>query len=124
MNLGNMNREITIEKKTITQDATYGSTVVTWEPLSVLPGSPAVAERFAAEVEDMSPSRQEGILRGELAVARRLVRVRMRWRNDVDSSMRVTVHEDTDRVLQIVGGPSEAGGRRVGLELLCEEVTS
>lgn len=124
MRLGNFNREITIERKSVTQDATYGTEVITWVPLSILPGSPEVAERFPAEVLDLQPGRSEGVLRGELALARNLTRVRIRWRDDVDSTMRVTLHGDTDRVMHIIGGPAEFGGRKVGLELLCEAVSS
>ncbi len=124
MNLGTLNREITVERKSVAQDATFGSEVVTWEPLALLPGSPEVAEKFAAEVYDLPPSRAEGVFRGDLMVSRNLVRVRMRWRNDIDSTMRIIVHGDTDRRLQIIGGPAEYGGRKVGLEMLCEEVSS
>jgi len=124
MRLGTLNREITVEKKSVTQDLIYGTEVVAWVPLSILPGSPEVAERFAAEVTDVSASRSEGVLRGDLVLARNLLRVRLRWRDDLDSSMRVTVHGDSDRICQIVGGPVEFGGRRVGIELLCEEISA
>lgn len=124
MRAGKLNREITIEKWTGETEAVYGTQVFGWEPLVALPGSPVVAERFAAEIEDVQPSRDEALIRNELAFARRLTRVRLRWRDDINATMRVTIHGDTDRVLQIVGGPSEVGGRKAMIELMCEEVTS
>lgn len=124
MRVGLLNREITVQKKEVTLDASYGSEVITWVPLSVLPGSPEVAERFAAEVVDAAAGRDESLLRGDLVLSRRLARVRIRWRSDIDSSMRVIVHGDTDRTMQIVGDPSEIGGRKEWLELICEEISS
>lgn len=124
MRIGTLNREITVRRKEVTQDSTYGTEVVTWVPLSILPGSPEVAERFAVEAVAMQPSRQEGLVRGDLAIARNLTRIRMRWRDDIDATMQVTLHGDTDCVMQIVGGPVEFGGRKVGIEMMCEEVSS
>lgn len=117
---GRFNRQITIDKPVITKDATYGSAVKTWEPLSPVAGtSPAVGERFWAQVMDVQPSRSESVRLG-LEVARNQTRVRIRWRNDVTSDMRVTVHGDTDVIYQIVGGPAEVGGRKEMLEMVCE----
>ena len=120
---GTLNRLITIERKQVVQDASYGTEVITWVPLAVLPGSPAVAERFWAEVQDALPSRSESVQQG-LAVARNQTRIRIRWRSDVDSSMRITVHGDIDVVYQIVGGPAEIRGRRIMLEMMCEKYSS
>ena len=120
---GTLTRLITVERQQVVQDANYGSQVVTWVPLAVLPGSPPVAERFWAEVQDVLPSRSESVMQG-LAVARNQTRVRIRWRNDIDSSMRITVHGDTDVVYQIVGGPAEIRGRRRMLEMICEKYSS
>ena len=123
MRMGIYNREITILRKEVTIDSQFGTEVVDWVPLSLLPGSPEVAERFSAEVVDVMPSRNENVLRTELTIARNFVRVRIRWRSDVDSTMRVVVHGDTDRTLEIIGGPSEVGGRKVALEMACEEIS-
>lgn len=124
MNLGKLNTEITIERKSTAVEPIYGSAQTTWVPLAVLPGSPEVAERFMAEVVDVQPRHMEGVMRGTLAVARVLTRITLRWRDDIDASMRVTVHGDRDRLLQIVGGPAEIGGRKTWIELLCEEISS
>ena len=120
---GTLDRVITIERKQVTQDADYGTEVITWVPLAVLPGSPPLAEQFHAEVQDALPSRSESVLQG-LAVARNQTRIRIRWRNDIDSSMRITVHGDTDVIYQIVGGPAEIRGRRRMLEMMCEKYSS
>jgi head-tail adaptor len=124
MRMGQFNREITVYRQEDTQDPVYGAAAGTWVPLSLLPGSPEVAERFAAEVVDLPPSRNEGVLAGSLALARKVTRIRMRWRDDILSSMRIVVHGDTDRTYQIAGGPSEIGGRKVGIEMYCEEISS
>jgi head-tail adaptor len=114
-----LDREITVERQSVTQDATYGTEVVTWIALSYLPGSPLVAERFPAEIQDVMPSRSESVQQG-LAQARNQTRIRMRYRNDIDSSMRIVVHGDADVVFQIVAGPAEIFGRRAFIELMCE----
>jgi len=122
---GALDREITIEKKQVIQDSTYGTEIVTWVPLvrDGL-GSPIIAVRFWAQVQDALPSRAESVKMG-LDVARNQVRIRMRWRDDVDSSMRITVHgEASDTVMQIVGGPAAIEGRKQFLEMMCEKYSS
>lgn len=118
-----LNRQILVERQTKTTDATYGTDVVTWEPLSYLAGSPAVGERFWAELQDEMPSRSESIRQGA-SVSRNAVRCRLRWRDDIDSSMRVTVYGDSNTVYSIVGGPAEVGGRKQFIELLLERYSS
>lgn len=113
---------VTVERKDVARDTTYNSEQITWVPLAYAPGSPPVAARFAAEVEDQLPSRSEVVTQG-LEVARQQSRIRLRWRNDIDSSMRVRFHgEGADIVMQIVGGPATVGGgRKRYIELLCEQ---
>lgn len=118
-----LDRQITIEKKETTLDATYGTEVISWVPLVAEAGSPVVAVRFWAEIQDVLPSRSEGVQQG-LIVGRNQTRLRMRWRNDVDSSMRVTVHGETDVLYQIVAGPAEIGGRKAFMEMVLERYTS
>ncbi len=123
MHAGDLDREITVEKKLITQDATFGTELVTWVPLALLSGSPQVAEKFAAQVQDTLPSRSESVTQG-LSVARNQTRIRMRYRNDIDSSMRITVHGEPDLVYQIVGGPANIEGRKNFIEMVCERFSS
>jgi len=122
MNTGRQ-RQITVERKVVTQDPLYGTEIISWAPLVALPGSPVVAERFYAEVQDVLPSRAESVKMG-LDVARNQVRVRMRWRDDIDSSMRITVHGDSDQVMQIIAGPAEIEGRKQRIEMMCEKISS
>lgn len=123
MRAGSHDRQCTIERKVVTQDETYGTEIVTWAPLVAQAGSPTIAERFWGEKQDALPSRSESVQQG-LAVARNHVRWRMRWRDDIDSSMRVTIHGDTDVVYQIVGGPAEIGGRKERIEMVLEKASS
>ena len=106
----------------MTKDTTYGTELVNWIPLVAQAGSPVVAERFWAEVMDLSPSRSESVRQG-LAVARNQTRVRLRYRSDIDSTMRVTVHGDSDVVYQIVGGPAMIGRKEL-TELVLERYSS
>ena len=103
-------------------DPTYGTPLPVWVPLVAQDGSPPVAERFPANVKDVLPSRSEAVKQG-LVVARNQTRIRMRYRSDIDSSMRVTLHGGTDVVYQIVGGPA-AIGRNKELEIVCERFSS
>lgn len=119
---GRMDREITIQQKSITFDADYGTEVIEWVPLVVASLSPLVGERFAAEVLDMLPSRSEAVLQG-LTVARNQTRIRIRWRDDVTSAMRILLHNETDEVYDIVGGPADVDGRKSKLEFVCERHT-
>jgi head-tail adaptor len=123
-------RRITVERKAISTDAeyvapdaNYGTANVIWVPLVKVGG---VAERFWAEVQDALPSRSESVTQG-LEVARNQTRIRMRYRDDIDSSMRVKLHGDgNDVVYQIVGGPATVTkeGRKNMIELVCERYSS
>jgi head-tail adaptor len=116
------NRLVSFEVPT-TITGEFGPAPGPWEPLVSRPGSPPVAVRWRAEVQDVLPSRSEAVRQG-LAQARNQVRLRMRWRGDITSAMRVTVHGDSDVVYQIVGGPAEIGGRKVALEMMLERYTT
>jgi len=122
MRAGQLDRRITIEYKQVTQDADYGTEIITWVPLVVQPGSPTTAAPMWANVVDVPPSRSEAVKQG-LALARNQSRITIRHRSDVDSSMRITVHGETDVIYQIVGGPAEIG-RKQWLEMVCERYSS
>lgn len=123
MRAGEHDVQITVERPVSTPDATYGTPTITWVPLVALPGSPVVAERFWAQIQDALPSKSESVTQG-LAVARNQSRLRMRYRNDITSDMRVTVHRDTSVVYQIVGGPALIGGRKERIEMVLERLSS
>jgi head-tail adaptor len=118
-----MDRLITIEQKSVTLDATYGTEIVSWVPLMAEAGSPPVAVKFKAEIQDAMPSRSESVQQG-LPMARNQTRCRIRWRDDVNSSMRVTLHGDSDVVYQIVGGPADIEGRKQRIEMVLEKYSS
>lgn len=123
MHAGMLNRQVVFESAVITKDATRGSPVRTWEAISEI-GSPAVPERFWANLRDVMPSRAESVRLG-LETARSQTVLRMRWRAGITSDMRVKVYSDSDTpvIMQIVGGPAEVGGRKKWLELVLERYT-
>lgn len=118
-----LNRQVTVEVPPTARNSVDGTPEGSWTALVYLAGSPAVAERFWVEAQDVLPSRTEESRQGLIVGARR-TRIRMRWRNDITQAMRVTLHGDTDRVMSIIGGPVEFGGRKQYLELLCEDFTT
>lgn len=109
----NLDRRITIEQKSITQDPNYGTEVIAWT---------VVASRIPAQVQDALPSKSE-TTKDALRMATQPSRVRIRYRSDITSDMRITVHGSSDRIMQIVSGPAEIG-RREWLEMMVEAYTS
>ena len=106
---GTLDRRITIQQRTVTEDPVYGTPVETWGDLATV----------WANVQDVLPSRSETIAEG-LSVARRPCRIRIRYRSDVTSDMRVKYGS---RMLRIITMPAEIG-RRDGLEFMAEELTT
>jgi SPP1 family predicted phage head-tail adaptor len=108
-----LDKRITIEQKSVTQDPNYGTEVITWATL---------ASRIPANVQDALPSKSESVANG-IRIATQPARIRIRYRASITSDMRVTIHGATDRVCQIVGGPAEIG-RREWLEMVVEAYSS
>lgn len=108
-NAGRFDKQITIEQRTATQETTLGTFSYSWATLATV----------WAEVQDMLPSRAERIGEG-ISLHMRPVRIRTRYRSDVTPDMRVVIDSVTYR---IVGGPAELG-RREGLELVCEKLST
>lgn len=102
---GKLDRRITIRQRTKTQDPKRGTYSYAWSDLATV----------WAEVQEMLPSRAERIAEG-INIARRPIRVRTRYRDDITSDMRVQYQGAEYR---IVGGPAELG-RREGTEMVCE----
>lgn len=102
----NTDTRIRIEYPAKSKDSA-GAPVVTWTLLAAV----------WAEVRDDLPSRAEGNRAG-LEQVRNPVRIRMRYRSDLNTSMRV---RHGSRILQIVGGPAMIG-RREWTEIICEEI--
>ncbi len=112
MQYGSMKHQCLIERKSVTQDATYGTEVITWV---------AVGTTFAS-VEDVPPSLSEAVKNG-LNVARNQTKVQMRWRTDVDSTMRLTINRPAATLYQIIAGPAEVGNKRA-IEFMVERFSS
>lgn len=109
--VANMDTRVRFEARSVTQDATYGTDVVTWIP----------AATVWAEVLDVLPSRQQAEqVRQALQVSVQRSRVRLRYRTDLDASMRCWIG---GVVYQIVAGPAEIG-RHEYQEFLIERYSS
>lgn len=107
-----LNRRARFERSTLTKDATTGAPVKTW------------AEVFTCYVQalDTPPSRSEGVRNG-LQQARNQTTLRMRYRGDITSDMRVVLLGDTEITMQIVGGPAMIG-RKDALEMVLERYST
>ena len=103
-----LDRLITIERP-IADDSLDGAGSGTWKHVT----------KVWANVQDMLPSRGER-LAGGINVTSRPARVRMRYRDDIDSSMRFVLGT---RIMQITAGPAELG-RRYRMEFIVEDYTS
>ena len=111
---GQFDSRVTIEEKSVTQDTTYGTEVISWVTF---------ASEVPAEISDISPKRSaESVIQG-IAIETRMTAIKMRWIPGIDSSMRVIIHGEPDRTCQIVAGPAMIG-RRQGIELMVTEYSS
>lgn len=119
---GELDRRIRIERP-VADDSLDGAGSGGW----------ALVCEIAAGVRDMLPSRGERLADG-INVAARPARIRIRYRDDVASNMRVLIGRrlrgsdgnaawHTDREAQIVTVPAEFG-RREALEFMIEDYTS
>lgn len=106
---GKLRHRITILQQAATTEDLYGTAQIAWVPLATV----------WAEVQDMLPSRAERIAEG-VSVANRPARIRMRYRTDVTTAMRI---QHGTRLMQIIAGPAELAGR-VGIEVMAEEVST
>lgn len=110
--IGRMDRLIRIERPTVTQESDFGTDTVVW-----------VTHAMAwAEVQDVLPSRAEANL-GDIRIANRPTRIRMRWRDDITTDMRIVLPDEGNRTLKIIAGPAMLG-RRDRLEVMAESYTS
>lgn len=112
MNIGTLNTRCRIEQKCVTQDPDYGTEVIEWTTL---------ATTWCA-LQDELPSRSEAVKQGLVTAASR-TRVRMRYRTDIDSSMRLVINRPAETIYQIIGGPAMLGNKD-GIELFVEKYSS
>lgn len=119
---GSLNRRIRIEKP-VADNSFDGAGSGTWQQVT----------ETRASVQDMLPSRSEKLADG-LNIATRPSRVRIRYREDVGSSMRVLIGRylkdegglltwQTTRIAQITTVPAEIGNRE-GLEFMIEDYST
>ena len=108
----NLNTRVRIERPTITVDSVYGGEVVTWTLVGMA----------WAEIVDKLPSRDEGML-DVLTLASIRTRVRLRYRTDLDASMRFIIMRPEATTWGIIGGPAMVGNKEA-VEFLCEKKSS
>lgn len=109
MAAGNLDRRITFEVRKETQGGAYNRKSVAWSKYASV----------WAEVRDILPSRAESV-DNNVSMQRRPCRIRLYWRADITSEMRI---DYGGRKLRIVSGPVELG-RREYLEILAEEYST
>lgn len=111
MRIGDLNQRVLIERQATRQNPEYGTEEVYW----------ATVAHLWANVQDILPSRSEAVKNG-LEIAASQTRVRMRFRTDIDNTMRMTINRPAPVVYQIISGPAELtqGGKRVWMEFLVE----
>lgn len=111
---GELDRRITVKRKSTSQDATYGTEVVSW-----------VTHCTAwAQLVDQLPSKADSV-DGAMAMSTRPVRVRMRYVAGITSDMVFTLADrGTLRTYRLTTQPAEIGGRRAWLEFMAEELTT
>ncbi|MCR4297502.1 MAG: head-tail adaptor protein [Gallionella sp.] len=123
MRAGAMDRQVTVEKKQVTVDPTYGTELVSWIPLVAQAGSPTVAARFWARFRDVLQGRGETV-KMDVALSSGRAVVGMRYRSDITSAMRVRLHGDGDDVIyQIITDPVMIG-RKEETEFIVERYSS
>jgi head-tail adaptor len=106
--------KVTIERKTVARDPDYGTEVESWAP---------VATRIWANVQDVLLSRTAESTTNGLRVGAQRTRLRIRNNASVTATMRVTLHNKDNRVMQIIGGPAMLDDR-VHTEFLLEGYSS
>lgn len=117
MRAGVLDRRITIQSQPMIDDPVYGP-----QPASPDAEWTVVASRIPASRKDDLPSNTESVQNG-LRLSNSPARVRIRYRNDIKSSMRVIMHDENDRLYQISSTPAEIG-RREWTEFTISEYSS
>ncbi len=108
------NRRLQVERP-VPDTSLDGAGSGAWEPV----GSP-----IAASVVDVLPRRDNDETKANgITLATRPARVRMRFRTDLDASMRFVMTKPFPRVMQITAGPAEVGVREE-VEFMVEDYSS
>ena len=104
----NPNARIRIEYPVAGVDPVYQTPTVTWTLLGMA----------WAEVKDKAPARDEALL-NVLSLSSVRAQVRLRYRTDIDASMRFVIMRGAETIWTIVGGPGMLGNKEQ-IEFLCE----
>ena len=108
----NLNTRVRIERPTITTDPVYGGEVVTWTLVGLA----------WAEIVDKLPGR-DVVMQTVLEMSSVRTRVRLRYRTDLDASMRFIIMRPDATTWGIIGGPAMVGNKEA-VEFLCEKKSS
>jgi SPP1 family predicted phage head-tail adaptor len=108
-----LDRRIQIQEAVTSQDTTYGTESIAWLTVATV----------WAEVQDVLPSRAEGIS-ADLVTRTKPTRIRLRWFRGLTSKSRIKITYPEARTLQIISGPADISGRRAYMEIMCEEVST
>lgn len=111
MNIGTLRDRCRIERHVVGTDPVWGTPLDTWETLA----------EVWCNVQDELPSRSEALKNG-LSIATSRARLRIRYRTDIDSAMRVVLLQ-SGQVYQIIAGPAVLGVKD-GLEMMIERYSS
>lgn len=114
MDGGTLDKKITLWQRTNARDPDYNTPSGGWVPF---------AKDIWASVQDFLPSRGERVADGVI-LTQLPKRIRIRYRDGVDSTMRVTIGADPiESAIEIVAGPAELG-RRDGQEFVAQSIST
>lgn len=103
---GRRDKQLAIERRTVTRDPATGAQVPTWSTL---------VSPVWAEIIESATAGDEGQA-SNVQTAARPTRVRINWRPGLDATMRLRLADG--RLLQIIGMAEL--GRREGIEFACK----
>lgn len=109
MNIGKLDRYVRVEQFTVTQDPVFGEQIKTWS---------TYIETWA-NVEDITTNNQERT-NTDLRQLTRPCRVKMRYFDGIEPTMRLVLLDRGNRLLEIVSKPAELG-RKDGIEFMAQE---
>lgn len=112
MRAGQLTQRIRFERLDDATNPDFGDSTQQWVPVATV----------WAQVQDVLPSRAETVQQN-VEITSRPARIRIRWRPDLTSAMRIVVLGQYPRTMQIVSGPAELG-RRQWLEFMTEEFST
>lgn len=107
----NLNNRCVIERKVITQDTVFGSEIITW----------TLFQSAWCDIQDVMPSRDERV-KNDMAMSSVRSRIRLRYRTDIDSSMRFVIFRQDETIWNIIGGPGVLGNKQ-WVEFLIERTS-